>query len=210
MMLFEKHEITFDIPEIYANPFDVDEVDVNANFQLPDGSQMLVPAFYNQDFEIVAIGPERYGNGSAPNWKARFTPFQLGEHVYSITLSDNDGIRQIGNEDRFTVIPSSDKGFIRIDTRDGRFMQYDNGQPFIPIGHNVAWEGEDPAALGLSSVFATVSGVSQTSDLSITPGLTRQPGGLIGTIQETTDGNSLEIPLPDFEKDMAIKIKPLF
>jgi len=148
VMLFDKHEITFAIPQIYNNPFDTDEVAIDVDVALPDGSHVLLPAFYNQDFEIVAAEPERYGNGSTPNWKARFTPSQVGEHVYTITLTDGDGSRQVGTGGRFTVVPSSNKGFIRIDARDGRFMQYDNGQPFIPIGHNVAWE--DGTGIGLA------------------------------------------------------------
>jgi hypothetical protein len=154
---FERVEIGFDLPGTYANPFDPDEVAVSMRVEQPDRSTVDVPAFRYRDFEIVGTAPERYGNGGAPTWRVRFTPTQLGAHTYTIAVTDAAGTRTVGSG-RFDAGDSARRGFVRRDARDGRFLRHDDGTPFVPIGHNVAWE--DGTGLGTAfwnDVFARMA-----------------------------------------------------
>ncbi len=154
---FERVEIGFDLPATYANPFDPDEVAVTVRLVLPDQSTVDVPAFHYRDFTIVGTAPERYGNGGAPTWRARYTPAQLGAHSYTVVVTDAAGTRGAGGG-QFVAADGSRKGFVRRDSRDGRFLRHDDGTPFVPIGHNVAWE--DGTGLGTAfwdDVFARMA-----------------------------------------------------
>jgi len=154
---YERVEIGFDLPGAYANSFDLDEVTVTMRVVRPDQSTIDVPAFHYREFEIVGIAPERYGNGGAPTWRARYTPTQLGAHAYSIVVIDAAGTRTAGGG-RFVAGDGASKGFVRRDARDGRFLRHDDGTPFVPIGHNVAWE--DGTGLGTAfwnDVFARMA-----------------------------------------------------
>lgn len=143
---FERFEVEVDLPQDYANPFDPDEVDLELQVTRPDGRTAFVPAFHYREFEVVATAPERYGRGGPPHWRARYTPELAGTHRYRFVLRDLAGSRPVGTELAFEVAQGSARGFVRVDPRDGRFLRHDDGSPFVPIGHNVAWE--DGSGLG--------------------------------------------------------------
>jgi hypothetical protein len=142
-------EIEVDPGASYANPFDPDEVELDVQVTRPDGSVVVVPAFQHRDYEITGSGPERYGNGGAPSWRARFTPTASGAHRWRAFVKDAAGTRALGDAVAFTVADGPRHGFVRIDARDGRFLRHDDGTPFVPVGHNVAWED----GTGLGTVF---------------------------------------------------------
>ncbi|MCC6247500.1 MAG: DUF5060 domain-containing protein, partial [Rubrivivax sp.] len=145
----ERVEIELDLGTNYANPFDPDEVELDVHLTRPDGSAVVIPAFYYRDLEIVGIAPERYGRGSAPSWRARFAPTHAGAHSLRAFVKDASGSRALGPAVPFAVLDGPARGAVRIDSRDGRFLRHDDGTPFVPVGHNVAWED----GTGLGTVF---------------------------------------------------------
>lgn len=142
----ERVEIELDLGTNYANPFDPEEVELDVHLTRPDGSVVVIPAFYYRDFEVVGSAPERYGRGSAPAWRARFAPTQAGAHSWRAFVKDAGGSRALGPAVPFAVLDGPARGAVRIDSRDGRFLRHDDGTPFMPVGHNVAWE--DGTGLG--------------------------------------------------------------
>ena len=55
----------------------------------------------------------------------------------------------------FTVEPSPRRGFIRVSHRDSRMLEYDNGDPFIPIAEGRQWAPvETRRALSYAAAFA--------------------------------------------------------
>ncbi|GMV45204.1 MAG: hypothetical protein AMXMBFR66_06020 [Pseudomonadota bacterium] len=144
----ERVEIEVDPGATYNNPFDPDEVEIDVQLTRPDGSVLVVPAFHHRDFEITGSAPERYGNGGAPSWRVRFTPAASGAHHWRAVVKDAAGTRALA-EAAFTVADGTRRGFVRIDRRDGRFLRHDDGTPFVPVGHNVAWED----GTGLGTLF---------------------------------------------------------
>lgn len=76
---YEKLELLFEIPQCYSNPFDPEEVDLVVRISSPNGKNLVLPAFYCQDYERRKTNQGRtrencyypLGGGA---WKARFAP----------------------------------------------------------------------------------------------------------------------------------------
>jgi len=143
---YQRFEVTFEINRHVTNPFDPDQVRVDATFLDPTGKPTVVPGFYYQDFvrrlkndreELVPVGPGV--------WKVRFAPVVEGPHTYYLTVqcARNPGDerskleRLVTGRRSFVCVPSQSKGFIRVCKRDPNYFAFDNGEWFYPIGHNV-------------------------------------------------------------------------
>jgi len=140
--LYQKFELTFTLSENYSNPFDTDIVDIMVTLTKPDGNDVDVPAFFYEEYDENSYG--RFVNGRNPCWKVRFAPSQIGTYLINqITIIDHNGTHKINQEITFTCIESDEKGIVRLDSRNPYYLRYDNNEPYIPIGHNVAWWNEN-------------------------------------------------------------------
>jgi hypothetical protein len=140
--LYQKFELSFTLSESYDNPFDPDIVDITVSFNKPDANNIEVPAFFYEEYDEDSHG--NFVNGRDPCWKARFAPSQLGDYLINqITIIDHNGTNIIDPGITFTCIESDEKGMIRLDGRNRYYLRYDNNEPYIPIGHNVAWLNEN-------------------------------------------------------------------
>ncbi len=77
----------------------------------------------------------------APRWEARFTPREPGAYQAIAKLKDRTGLSN-SKPITFNCVPSDSKGFIRIARKDPRFLEFSEGQPFFPIGQNLAFIGD--------------------------------------------------------------------
>ena len=143
---YEKLEILIKVDTTYDNPFDPDQVDLTVALKTPEGKQILLPAFYCQDYERRKFDRQRgranwyypIGRGS---WNARFAPSQTGMYSATAAIRDKNGIIQ-SKTAKFDCTPSSKKGFIRACRKDPRFFEFTEGVPFFAIGQNLAFIGE--------------------------------------------------------------------
>ena len=140
---FEKFEVRFEVDKEYKNPFDPDEADLWAEITAPSGITLSVPAFYTRDFErYLDSGIERFKPIGSPYWAIRFTPVEAGAYRFFIKVKDSSGIFQT-NEMSFESISSNNKGFVRVNKDNPLYFSFDNGEPYIPIGFNIAWASDD-------------------------------------------------------------------
>jgi hypothetical protein len=143
--LYERLEFRFDLQGGYTNPFDPSEAEISVQVAAPRGRSLTVPAFYGQEFQrrrIEAGGGSRdwlYPQGN-PSWKARFAPMQTGDYTAVGIVKDGKGTRASAPV-RFACEPSGNKGFVRVSSKDPRFLEFSRGQPFFPIGQNLAFVG---------------------------------------------------------------------
>ncbi len=158
--LYEKFELAFELPRVYSNPFNPDEVDITAHFISPTGRVQTIPAFFYQDyirqempepgfyFVDSAFGPDRrplkaaYGKEiliprGPPEWRVRFAPTEPGTYNYYLAI--NDGRRTVTKKRTFECTSSKKKGFVRVSGKDNYCFEFDNGEPYYPIGHNLSW-----------------------------------------------------------------------
>jgi hypothetical protein len=136
---YGKYELTFTLSRTYTNPFDPCVADVTVTFHQPDGSSVIVPAFYYQSFTVSGSNPETYNTPGAIYWKARFAPSMPGAHTCDITVKDVDGTATATNAGSFTCQENGNKGFIRVDSNNPAFMKYDDGSTRVNIGENIGW-----------------------------------------------------------------------
>lgn len=132
--LYEKFEITFDLTGEWDNPFDPDQIKVDARFNSPDGEEIVVPGFFYQEYHQREDGDlEKVG---APVWKVRFTPVQTGEYRYQVVVN-NKGKKIQSPTDVFTSVPyNANHGFVRIPTAVGTnplYFEYSDGTPFFGV-----------------------------------------------------------------------------
>lgn len=142
---FERVEMNLQFPRTYSNSFDPDEVEVSVRFNIENAKEWVVPAFYCQQYDrrlVGNTGQQRdwlYPHG-LPVWKVRFAPMQPGSYQAVAILKDHTGARTSAPT-RFECVASQNKGFVRASTQDPRFLEFANGQPFFPVGQNLAFIG---------------------------------------------------------------------
>lgn len=126
-----------------TSPYGADGITVNVVFTSPTGVQKTVPAFYYQDFTRTQAGngDEIMTPLATIDWRARFTPEEVGTYSYYITVSDKDGTSRYPTTGAtsFSVSASSNKGFLRVSPTDSRFFTLSSGQDFVPIGSGHQW-----------------------------------------------------------------------
>ncbi len=135
---YERCELTIELTGTVANPYDPQEVTLEAAFAPSQGKPVTVFGFYYQPFTLTENGTRQtIRSAGSPVWKVRFTPTQLGRWSYRVKLTTPEGTQEAPGEP-FLVVESSRPGFVRFDRARGNF-RFDTGAPFIPIGENLCW-----------------------------------------------------------------------
>jgi len=134
---FGRFEITFTLPDRYPNPFDPNQVDVQALVEGPGGTVTNVNGFFAQDF-YRTLGPtgEAIEPQGRPVWKVRFSPCAPGTYRYRLLVRDTAGRSEWGPA-KFEATAPRTRGFLRVSRKDFRYFEFEDGTPFFPIGHNI-------------------------------------------------------------------------
>jgi len=120
---YESLQLSVALKAKYSNPYDLRQVSLDGLFTGPDGKQMKVPGFWD---------------GEA-TWVVRFTPSQVGEWSYSLTVNDARGTSQ-PYEGKFSVTASDLHGWLQVGNwvnpaYSGHYLVYQDGTPFYGVGH---------------------------------------------------------------------------
>ncbi len=140
--LYGKFEAAITLDATFNNPYDPDEIRVEAAFTAPSGQVIPVAAFFYQDFTYTG---GRVGPTNDTSWRVRFTPQEVGSYTYQITAvtSETTVTSTVG---AFAVTDSENPGFVRVDERNPRYFAFDNGSTYFPVGVNMAWSTGDTIA----------------------------------------------------------------
>ncbi len=151
---YQRMELTFQIsksypanswlPYYYYDPADsagIEGITIDAHFRAPSGRDIVAPAFYYQDYIRSGTTQVVMTPTTTTSWKIRFAPEEVGDYTYYITITDKNGFTRYpaSGDMRFTATASTVKGFIRVSPRDSRFLEYTNGESFIPITSGRQW-----------------------------------------------------------------------
>jgi uncharacterized repeat protein (TIGR01451 family) len=128
----------------FTNPFDPHEVLAEATVTMPGGATLTVPGFWYQEHSTSFDGSiETYVPVGDPEWRVRFAPPDIGD--YSVILSVRTPSEAATSAPlTFTAGASGLRGPVRVDQQDPIYLQYDDGTPYVPIGHNAAFEDVPP------------------------------------------------------------------
>ncbi|MFP4055551.1 MAG: DUF5060 domain-containing protein [Candidatus Brocadiia bacterium] len=125
---YETLELTVDFQADYQDYFDRSEVDLRATFLSPSGESREVHGFvYDTD------------EAGQPVWKIRFTPDQVGQWRYDVTVEDAGGTATSQTLPFHCQHKADRRGFIRIARDDPRYFEFDDGSFYYPLGQNVCW-----------------------------------------------------------------------
>jgi len=165
----QRIEFRFDLSKAYPNPdyyYDpadtvasnpasmtwvgANGVSVDLRLTAPSGRTIIVPAFFFHDYlrlRDTGLNLEVLGKIDNGRWAARFTPSEVGTYQYYLTAQDADGTSRYpaAGTQSFTVTASSTKGFVRQSASDPRFLAYDDGSAFVPIGGGRQWWNNNAA-----------------------------------------------------------------
>ncbi|MFZ0427229.1 MAG: hypothetical protein WAO20_03860 [Acidobacteriota bacterium] len=119
-------------------------ISVDGIFTDPQGTEYRQPGFLYQTFlDDVRNGREWHYSTSRFYWKVRFSPNQVGEWRGKIRVLDGAGTAET-DAFSFTVLPSRQRGFIRVSQRDPRYFEFDDGSFFAGLGLNLAPSWDAP------------------------------------------------------------------
>jgi hypothetical protein len=138
---FHVVELTVDLSATYDNPFNPEDVAVDAMFITPSGRKMKLPGFLYQGFKAEYEDDlELLSRDGEPAWKVRFAPTEIGNYSVSVSVRDRSGT-VTSEEKKFDCVESDSKGFLRIseppEPGTPRYFQFGNGDTLFLIGHNM-------------------------------------------------------------------------
>jgi len=89
---FHVVELTVDLSATYGNPFDPEDIAVDAIFITPSGRKMKFPGFFYQGFKAEYEDDlELLSRDGEPAWKVRFAPVEMGSYNVSVSVRDRSG-----------------------------------------------------------------------------------------------------------------------
>jgi hypothetical protein len=134
-------EGTFELSREYFNPFDPENIEINVRAQHEDGTEKLFPAYYTlAHTRGIERDREAVRPLGSPYWAYRFTPGKTGKYKFCLEITDRSGEKPetlISPEREITVLPSADKGFVRVSKKDPMYFEFADGSIFFPLGFNI-------------------------------------------------------------------------
>ena len=131
----DKFELTINLTAAYTNAYDYNDISVQCIFFAPGGRKDTVDGFFMQDYILNpdgAVTPS--GSGS---FKVRYAPNATGTWTYILSCKNTSGTATQPAQS-FQCVSSAAAGFIRKNTTN--YLNFDNGEQFIPIGENMGWQ----------------------------------------------------------------------
>lgn len=140
-------ELSADIAATCDNPFDPDQIAVDAHITGPRGLSFIVPAFYMVPVSFATrLGVERAAVSGPPQFRVRFAPPEPGRYRVTLTATDRGGTLTSAPVS-LVATPSAHPGFVRRAAGSPAYFALDNGDSYVPVGENLCWaNGPTPLA----------------------------------------------------------------
>lgn len=136
---YEKFELSVDLDASFSNPYDYDEIVVQAIFTAPDGGELTVDGFFMKDFQLNTMSGAL---NLEPNgvFKIRLAPHLTGTWSYILQITHSSGTLSLEPE-TFDCVARDHPGFVRSNLTN--YLHFDNGEQYIPVGENMAWQNSN-------------------------------------------------------------------
>jgi PKD repeat protein len=133
---YRKTELAFQVKADYANPYNPEQVRVDAVITSPGGVDSIVmPCFYY-------VGPyfqqgNWYTDTTLKEWRLRFLSGKPGD--YAVKLKYYGAKTEVSPELIVSVVTDSLKGIVREDGQNNQYYRHETGEPYYPLGINIGW-----------------------------------------------------------------------
>ncbi|MBM3493999.1 MAG: DUF5060 domain-containing protein [Armatimonadetes bacterium] len=136
---YETVEVLADIAGKYDNPFDPDQIAVDADVTAPGGRNLRVPGFFGVPMRVERTGSsERLRTAGKAGFRIRYTPRVAGVHRIVVTARDRSGVVR-AKPVEISVTSRKASGFIGVNKARPAYFADETGKPFIAIGENLCW-----------------------------------------------------------------------
>lgn len=168
--VFGTVEFAVDAGGSWVNPFDPDDVRLDAEVTTPGGAVVRVPGFYFVGYERRrgAGGEEIVTRTGERGWRVRFTPREEGRHRVVMVL--DDGSVPLESEVvEIEAVGSAGAGFVRRAKVGHRYLEHDDGSLFFPLGLNHGWPGVEGTYAYDRTIERTAAGRGNTVRVWLAP-----------------------------------------
>ncbi len=170
----EKFEVSFQVDQVFQNPFDPDEVKVWAEFSHADrpDTVLRIPGFFYQGYRRSLV-PARWDEDLPPGesvddtspvklvehlvpvgpklWKVRFAPPRTGTWTYRLKVHPRGLDEPYEAEPmQFQCVDGPSHGYLRVSKTDPRYLEFQDGTFWFPRGHCIISPWDKPYKQALS------------------------------------------------------------
>lgn len=141
---YGKFEVMIELSVNPVNPYDYDELRTEAVFTAPDGTSRTVDGFYMEDFTITNTNTGALSPSPAKGFRIRFSPVQTGTWSYVVRCVNAAGSNTFQTLQFQCTPPASANNNGFVSTTQGNHLVFSNGEQYIPVGENMAWQNSNP------------------------------------------------------------------
>ncbi|HPA19400.1 MAG TPA: DUF5060 domain-containing protein [Verrucomicrobiae bacterium] len=137
--LYGKCEIDVALTGTWDNPYDPDDIALDASVATASGKTYAMPGFFMVPHRHEQEGTEDLmlsaGEGE---WKVRLAATEAGPMRVTLAARDRNGRATFEIPHAITVTAAGhSKGFVRVSGVDARYLAHETGEGFVPVGHNL-------------------------------------------------------------------------
>ena len=119
------------------SPYRATELALDAEITMPSGKTMRVPGFYTQDYAANDSGATPVDG--AKGWRIRFSGPEPGLYKGKVELRVKGKLAASRELPPFTLAKSGNHGIIRVSRTAPRYLEFEDGASYFPVGQNVCW-----------------------------------------------------------------------
>ncbi len=129
-------EARFDLPRQYDNPFDSQELTLDAEYIAPSGKTFRFPAFYTLDYDAEQAVAGKMVVEGEPYWAVRFMPRETGQYRWRIVGHDKSGETLETDWRTFEALEGEKRGYLQA---QGEYFRFQNGYFHYPVPMNICY-----------------------------------------------------------------------
>ena len=146
-----KTEFVFQTRKSYQNPYDPDEVKIDALVSLPGGDSLVVPCFFQ--VPVSYQNQEWVADPAHPSWMLRLSSGRAGSIEIRLKVEDAEGT-WISDPVNVQVRQGDATGRIVRDPIHPQYFRHATGEPFYPLGINIGWNSIENYTTIMSNLSA--------------------------------------------------------
>jgi hypothetical protein len=138
--VFRRVTLAIDLDAAYDNPFDSEQIAVDATVVPPEGEKWSAPGFLYRPYarQLSDGKEETVTPGGTPQWQVRLSLPKPGKYTVIVSAKDKSGKVESAAVS-LEAMPADVPGMARRHPTDTRYFVTDRGETLYLVGANVCW-----------------------------------------------------------------------